>query len=399
MVKFVKTIPLSEGSGYQLNQYTRADTTYTEPSQGVAYAYIDPDKYTGATFYFEVTLKTSAGTAYAALYKTDGTVVSGSEVSTTSTSYTRLRSGAITLTAGTYIERIKNGSTNTTTCHDARIIVVQESGAISATETQVKLQTRNGSTTSSSYGVIENIDHQRFLYTSGNYDGTVQIFFEANFKTSAGTGYVALWDETAGAIVSGSEISTTSTSANRVRSSAISLTNGRNYYPVIKNNGTNTTTIYDARVIVQQTGVITKTECYMHLNSAMNRNADESSFTQVAGHRLYYDPAEWSVDTKNFYHEMLGAYQNGSGSISHYDLYKVTDAAQVTNSDLAHSASATMERIRSSALTMPSTAQNLDYRHYQSSPGSQTNYTGLNYLLAVIVWTNVEDFTGGIIII
>jgi len=78
---------------------TDSDITYTD--QDYLDQYDPTNSFLGGTFtkYFEATLKGSTGTGsvYAILKNdTDGTTISGSEISTGNTSYTRVRSGDIT---------------------------------------------------------------------------------------------------------------------------------------------------------------------------------------------------------------------------------------------------------------------------------------------------------------
>jgi hypothetical protein len=128
-------ITQSSGAGIQktqlVHQYlntsaTDTDSTYT--SQGYL------DKLLKAAiagdvvkYYFETTMKTSAGTGYAQLYNsTDSTAVSGSEVSTTGTSFSRNRSSdlnAVLTTAKDYDVQLKNSATNTTTVSNAWMII------------------------------------------------------------------------------------------------------------------------------------------------------------------------------------------------------------------------------------------------------------------------------------
>ena len=75
---------------------TDTDSTYT--NQDFLNQY-DPADFAAGTFtyFFESSLKTSAGTGYAQLYnRTNSTAITGSEVTTTGTAYTRVRSGDIT---------------------------------------------------------------------------------------------------------------------------------------------------------------------------------------------------------------------------------------------------------------------------------------------------------------
>ncbi len=68
--------------------------------KGVAELFTAANWGTGST-YFQVHMKAIIGTYRARLYNvTDSSAVVGSEVNTVATSYTRVRSGAITLTDG-----------------------------------------------------------------------------------------------------------------------------------------------------------------------------------------------------------------------------------------------------------------------------------------------------------
>ncbi len=81
------------------------------------------------TVYLEGVLRTTSGaTGYLELRQTSGTPVSvsGSEISYSGTSAGRVRSGALTLTAGaTYIVRAKTGGSGTVYVDDARLVVKQ----------------------------------------------------------------------------------------------------------------------------------------------------------------------------------------------------------------------------------------------------------------------------------
>ena len=101
---------------------------------------------TVSKFYFEAVIRASSGaTAYAALYTSGGSYVTGSEVSTTNTTFTRVRSGEITLTNNTeYRVRIKTSSGGTGTIRNARIVVLQSSAdRITKTETHALISGYN----------------------------------------------------------------------------------------------------------------------------------------------------------------------------------------------------------------------------------------------------------------
>jgi len=225
---FEKHIPLALGTSGGLFTISTTSASYVEPSQPT-YAYIDTDLYSHGTFYYEALIKTSAGTAYAALYTDGGSEVTDSEISTASTSQTRVRSGDITsnISDDSYIDRIKNNGSNTTTFYGGRVVVVQSGEAIEKTETQVQVfKYASSSTTSASYTDPSTIGRMYHLYTSANWDSPT-IYHDATIKTSAGTGY-AIISSVADSDVSDSEVSTASTSFVRVRSASFTLTNEKN---------------------------------------------------------------------------------------------------------------------------------------------------------------------------
>jgi hypothetical protein len=103
---------------------------------GTAYTYfgaisrlLNPNAYaSGVTFYLEVIIKTSAVTVpvYAQVYNvTDGVVIAGSEITSTSTTPTRLRSGQFTLASGAKQYRVQFGGQpgGVYTCYGADLIV------------------------------------------------------------------------------------------------------------------------------------------------------------------------------------------------------------------------------------------------------------------------------------
>ena len=380
MPKFEKHLPLSNGQNNGIQNVNTTSTSYVEQS-APAYVRLDTSKYNNATYYFEAVLSVSAGTGYASLFNTAGAEVSGAEVTTTATSATRVRSSAISPTTDTYTERLKASSGQTTTKYSSRIIVIQEAAEITDTETQIKLTTYERTSTSTSYELL-GINYGYFNYNSTKWDGSLSVYFEGTLKTSAGTGYLALRDLTAGGEVSNSEITTTSTSYSRVRSSALSLTSGRLHVPVIKNSGAGTTTVSDARIIVQQTGTISKTEAWLLINFGTH-SIVSSSYVR-SGHLINYTSANWSASSIAWYHDGQ-VYSDGSNT--HYsDIYKVTDASALSGSEISSSATGSAN-VRSSALTMPSD-QDLETRG--KSTGGSTFYQMNQFLVVEIGWINIS---------
>jgi hypothetical protein len=68
-----------------------------------------------------------------------------------------------------------------------------------------------------------------FLYTAANWGYTRTWYFEATLKATVGTARAKLYDVTAASYVTDSEVTTTSSTKTRVRSSAITLTDGHTY--------------------------------------------------------------------------------------------------------------------------------------------------------------------------
>jgi hypothetical protein len=109
---------------------TDADSTYTDQD---FLNQFDPDNFDAGTFtyYFESTIKTSGGTGYAQLWNdTDGSAVTSSEVTTTSTSYERQRSSDISSdmpsTAKTMDTQLK-GTASTTASASTSWLIIQVS--------------------------------------------------------------------------------------------------------------------------------------------------------------------------------------------------------------------------------------------------------------------------------
>lgn len=381
MATFEKHIALSFGTGVGIGTISTTSAAYIETTNPT-YIYLDTSLYSGATYYFEAVLKTSAGTAYAMLYDTAGNPISGTEVSTGSTSRVRVRSAAFTPSStGTYTVRIKNNGSNTTTYYKSSIVIVQAGSAITATETRIPLMSSNTATASASYVDPSTIDWGFFRYTSANWDGTVAIYLEATIKTSAGTGTVALHDS-ANSLVTSSECATTSATYTRIRSSAITLTNATDYKVKIKTSA-GTVTVSDAHLVIQQTNNPTKTECYVPLNKTTLSHSATGGTYQNSDMPTDYTSTNWVGDTITWYNE---ASANSNTAAGTFEIYKETDAARLTGSNIATTAASTITRYRSGTLTMPS-SQSIVAR---TDSASGTVYQSVTFMIAQMVWTNVS---------
>jgi hypothetical protein len=124
--------------------YTTLSTSDSPADNSLGLVNWDGTKYTGATVYFEAVIKNDGtNTTTATLYSSGGSSVSGSAVTTTSSSYTRVRSSSISLSNGTdYTVSLKTSSGGSASMIAARLIVVQTSASM-ITDTQGQVEVGN----------------------------------------------------------------------------------------------------------------------------------------------------------------------------------------------------------------------------------------------------------------
>lgn len=141
--------------------------------------------------------------------------------------------------------------------------------------------TRAGTYIVPSYGMY-------WLYTADNYEPTPsEIYFEAVLSTSlsGSAAYAELHNGTSQI----TEISADSTSASWVRSGNIvgSIVNGGQYRVRIKSLGAGaTTTLYAARIVIVQSGIISKTETIYQFGSSFITSS--TSYTNDTAKSYYY---------------------------------------------------------------------------------------------------------------
>ena len=183
-------------------EYSTSSMTYGPTDNSLGLVRWDSAKYNGDTVYFEAVIHGDQGiaectTAVAALFASNGTQVSGSEVIENSAglTYLRVRSGALTL--GTlpnlesgidYTVRLKCQISGIGNAYikAARLIIVQ-SDATSITDTQTQIEVGNNeSTAGTTYADLT--DKKIYHYTSGNWDPAPTVNFEASLRAPAGEG-------------------------------------------------------------------------------------------------------------------------------------------------------------------------------------------------------------------
>jgi len=247
--------------------YLTTSTTYAPTDNSLGLIRWTSGSYTGATTYFEAVLNPEAGscTTYAALYNSSGTEVTNSEISTDLDAAVRKRSSSsITLVDGTdYTIRVKSSNAGCDAkVRAARIIVVQSDNTrIDDTETQVEVGNYVTDLANTTYSTLT--DHKIYLYDTNKFSGTESIYFEATLHSDSQEDTVSaqllrctsVSDCSGGTAVTGSEITTNSTSYTRVRSGNIfsNMTDDANYAVQIKTSA-GTADLINAKVINVQDG-------------------------------------------------------------------------------------------------------------------------------------------------
>jgi hypothetical protein len=202
-------------------------------------------------------LATNGVTTYADLYNlTDGVAVVGSEVSTAQTAW----AGGLTRSSGFSLTTNKEYVARLWSSHDgawvhmqnAKIILHQEDpNGITDLETYQHHINTLATRSASDYS------DQNFLtlYDPESIKGGVANYlFESTIETSGGTGYSMLRNRTDNTDIALSEVSTTSTDYQRVRSSDITESlpsTAKNLDTRIKNSGSDTTSVSSSWIIVQ----------------------------------------------------------------------------------------------------------------------------------------------------
>jgi hypothetical protein len=216
--------------------------------------YYDTDNYSGTVAtYFEATLKGSTGgvTATAALSSdsTCSSTISGSAVTVTGTAWTLSRSSAITLPSDAEYFVCFKTSSGTASVANAKLLVYA-SGSIDKVQTVQQLLPYEATDADATYTSQSPLN----LLTKANFAGDHSYYYlDTVIKTSSGTGYIQLYNATDSSAITGSELTTTSTSFERKYSSDLdsNLTTAKNYVAQLKGGASNTVTVANAWIVVQ----------------------------------------------------------------------------------------------------------------------------------------------------
>jgi hypothetical protein len=308
-----------------------------------------------------------ADRVWAQLVSSSGAAVPDGIITTRSSSYSRLRTPAISPTTATAygVRLASTDSLNLTADVRAARMIVSQSGALSATQTQVEVGNYE-TTTSTSYTPLTN--KKIYRYDANKFTPTPTAYFEATISNSTAgqTTSVALYSDGASCatVVSGSEVTVTGTTWTRVRSSAVTLNDDTDYMVCIKTTA-NTAQIANARVVLDQSGTIYGTELVYNLVNTAQTDVD-TAYTSQNGLN-YFDPALFSGST-NYYFESDIKTSAGTG---YAQLYNSSDVTAVSSSEVSTTGTS-YSRQRSNALTMPVAAKNLDAQIKNSSTNTTT---------------------------
>lgn len=180
--------------------HTFTDTAYATRERSIArldMAVYDPDP----TLYLEAVVKAPAGeTVFLRLWdRTAGAPVAGSELSTTSTSFSLVRSAGFTLPGASEYQYQFQTTGGTGEVRQVKVAVRQEFTPGDA-ETQVKIASER---TTGANAYFRPGGAATWRYDASAMDGVDGVFFEAvgQQRDSSQTARVRLWDETAGSQV------------------------------------------------------------------------------------------------------------------------------------------------------------------------------------------------------
>ncbi len=367
---------------------TTTATLSAEPADNrLGIIHWDGTRYSDDTVYFEAIVKCvgcSGGNTQvkAGLYKTDGTLVTNSTVTTINSTDTLVRSGTITtnLTDNTdYSVRLSLDATSgSASIKAARLIIAQSATAITQTETQIEV----GNNTSSTNTVYELISGPKIYH----HDTTVfapspSINFEATLKssTSEGIAYAALSSVSdCSSTVTGSEVTVTGTTWGRSpTSSTISLNNNTDYFVCIKSSAGQTTSLANAKIVFTQSNTMGISKVELH-HQLINTPVTASSDTYLSQlFPITYDPNRFTGARFNYYFESI---LQATAGTAYSQLYNVSDSASITDSENSVT-STNYNRIRSKEITasLPSSAKNLDTQIKNS--GNGTTVTTASHLI------------------
>ncbi len=187
------------------------------------------------------------------------------------------------------------------------------------------------------------------------FDGEIEYFFEVSMYNfgdeGVTTAYVELYNHTDGVSVEGSEITTTRSNgcAQRLRSGSIALSGDKIYTVRIKHSVSGMDTmVLSARIIVVQTGNITKTQIHNELGCEELASSTSPTNRFPEAMHFLYEASKYD-GTITIRHEAV--MEVTSGNTSYSSLYDETAGEVVANS-IASSSAAGFAHVSSGNVTL-----------------------------------------------
>lgn len=196
--------------------------------------------------------------------------------------------------------------------------------------------------------------NQRFLYDTNVYDTDhLTVYFECTaWNANAGaTTYARLYNETDGAAVENSEVTTASTTAVRLRSSGISLTNGKRYVVQLRtSNATYQADLREARLIFvwDSDTAISKFAEIIPMNSESYQQTGTTATQTTSSNLWTYNSGDY--DGTIAVEFVTLSYGSSSARGALVELYDIT-ASSVTTSTTVNATASTLSTATGVSLT------------------------------------------------
>jgi hypothetical protein len=341
---------------------------------------IDTSQYSSATFYFEVVMSIAngAGTAYAELRNiTDGATVTSSEITTSSTTLVRVRSAAITMDTSNvdvYQARIKSSGTHSNTIKMANVVVIQEGETISKTE---RVWSSFGAQNTSLNLAYAEVGQYRHRFYVGDIDGTITASLVYLFQGTSHASievFQKLYNFTDGAEVTGSEASSTSTTAVEVTATPTLVIN-KAYGTLIRTTGDSgfASAYGSLRIYIRQQDW-TKTEAVIDSGSFNVQTTSTSFASDTNFNSIVYLSTDFvDVTTSAYTHFCLYKPSANTATIESR-LYDADGAAEVvlTSHAFGSGSNETVDNIETHSLPTSGNRLTLEQRRVTGTTGVTT---------------------------
>ncbi len=365
-------------------EYTTQNGTDSPTDNSFGLVYFDSADYTGDLVYFEAVIRCSScsggnSQVTASLYTDDGSEIT--TINTSSSTYTRIRSTNLSLSADEYTVRFKRDATSGDAyIKAARLVVIQNSASITDTQTQIEMGYAESKTTSTPTSLLA---PKYYTYDDSKFSGTKNAYLEATIRLDGNTDTQDLYFDNYDS--GGEEWETTPSNMTNGSTANYAFTATDGDIQLLTSNTDDasdhgTITAVEVRAYGYQTdgadGQVFLRPVFGGSDDGDNHTFTPNEGSGSAGYSSYYDittdtnaPSTWTwsdVDNLDLDVEFnQGASGTNTAAISRVDLrvtyedntitgharlYNITNGQVVTNSVISTSSNS-YQRIRSSALT------------------------------------------------